>query len=212
MANTTKNSKERIYKTAVTLFSRYGYAAVGVRDIAKKAGINISMISYYYGGKIGILREIIELFFDGYIKRITSIEIKSQPTEEIIPAIITKIVTYIRTNTKEAIIVFGELPHDVPEITEMKKKKIRRLVELMRAVPERMGVKPGDNELMAIVGPTFISIAFSNFLFGPLVGKVFDVTFDDTFYDRYIKTISTIVLYGVTGLAAKDKGRKRNNG
>ena len=211
MANTRKNPKERIYKTAVTLFSRYGYAAVGVRDIAKKADINISMVSYYYGGKIGVLREIIERFFDGYINRITSVEIKSHPTEEIIQAIIRNIITYIRANTKEAIIVFGELPHDVPEITEMKRNKIRRLVDLMKALPERMGVKPGDNELKAIVGPTLISIAFSNFLFGPLVGKVFEVPFNDAFYDRYIKTITTIFLYGVTGLAARNKGRKRNN-
>lgn len=212
MANTRKNPKERIYKTAVTLFSRYGYAAVGVRDIAKKADINISMVSYYYGGKIGILREIIERFFDGYIGRIASIEIRSQSTEDIIHAIIRNIVTYIRANTKEAIIVFGELPHDVPEITEMKRKKIRHLIDLMRTLPERMGVKPDDNELKAIVGPTLISISFSNFLFGPLVGKVFDVPFDDAFYERYIKTITTIFLYGVTGLAAKNKGKKRNNG
>jgi len=212
MANTRKNSKERIYKTAVALFSRYGYAAVGVRDIARKADINISMISYYYGGKIGILREIIERFFDGYISRITSVKIESQPTKEILPAIIRNMVTYIRANIKEAIVVFGELPHDVPEITEMKRNKIRHLVNLMRAVPERMGVKPGDNELMAIVGPTLISTAFSNFLFGPLVGKIFGVTFDDAFYERYIKTISTILLYGVTGLDDKNRGRKRDNG
>lgn len=212
MANTIKSPKERIYKKAVTLFSRYGYAAVGVRDIAKKADINISMVSYYFGGKIGILREIIERFFDGYINIVTAITIDSQPTEEIIQAIIKNIVTYIRSNKKEAIVVFGELPHDVPEITEMKRNKIRYLVNLMIAVPERMGVKPSDNELMAIVGPTLICTAFSNFLFGPLVGKIFDVTFDDAFYERYIKTISTILLYGVTSLDERNRGRKRDNG
>lgn len=208
MANTRKNPKERIYKTAVTLFSRYGYAAVGVRDIAKKADINISMVSYYYGGKIGILREIIEHFFDGYIGRIASIKIDTRSTEDIIEAIIGNVVAYIRANTKEAIIVFGELPHDVPEITEMKRKRIRQLVDIMNKLPERMGVAPGDNELKSIVGPTLISIAFSNFLFGPLVGKVFDVTFDDKFYTRYVKTITTIFLHGVTGLANQSKGSK----
>ena len=45
----------------------------------------------------------------------------------------------------------------------------------------------------------------------PYIGKVFDVTFDDAFYERYIKTITTIFLDGVTGLAAQNKGRKRNN-
>lgn len=207
MPKRKKDPKQKIYKTAVSLFARYGYAAVGVRDIVMKADVNISMISYYYGGKIGILREIIETFFNEYINRITSIEIHSQSTEDIIQAIIANIVDYIRANTKEAIIVFGELPHDVPEITEMKRKKIRQLVDLMKALPERIGVPPGDSELKAIVGPTLTSIAFSNFLFGPLIGKVFDdVNFDDRFYERYVKTITTIFLYGVTGLANQGRG------
>ncbi len=208
MTKRKKDPKLKIYKTAVTLFARYGYAAVGVRDIAKKADVNISMISYYFGGKIGVLREIIEHFFDGYIGRIASIKIESHTTEDTIRAIIDNVVTYIRVNTKEAIIVFGELPHDVPEITEMKRERIRQLVDIMKALPERMGVAPGDNELKSIIGPTLISIAFSNFLFGPLVGKVFDVTFDDKFYTRYVETITTIFLHGVTGLANQGKGSK----
>lgn len=208
MLKRKKDPKQKIYKTAVSLFARYGYAAVGVRDIAKKADVNISMISYYFGGKMGVLREIIEHFFDGYIGRIASIKIGTRSTEDIIEAIIGNVVAYIRANTKEAIIVFGELPHDVPEITEMKRERIRRLVDIMKELPERMGVAPDDNELKSIIGPTLISIAFSNFLFGPLVGKVFDVAFDDAFYERYIKTISTIFLYGVTGLANQSKGSK----
>ncbi len=212
MAKTKKDPKRKIYKTAISLFARYGYAAVGVRDIVMKADVNISMISYYYGGKIGILREIIETFFNGYIQRIKSVEIHAKSTEEIIKALIENIVTYIRTNTKEAIIVFGELPHDLPEITEMKRKKIRRLVDLMGVLPERMGVEPGDDELKSIIGPTLISVAFSNFLFGSLVGKVFDVTFDDAFYERYIETITTIFLHGVTGLAEKIGGSNGQNG
>ncbi len=208
MAKRKKDPKLKIYKTAVTLFARYGYAAVGVRDIVMKADVNISMISYYYGGKIGILREIIENFFNGYIERITSIEIHEETTEEIIKSLVKTIVTYIRTNTKLAIIVFGELPHDVPEIIEMKRKKIRRLVNLMGALPEKMGMPPGDDELKAIVGPALISVAFSNFLFGSLVGKVFDVNFDDKFYERYVDTIAMIFLHGVTGLAKQNKGSK----
>lgn len=203
MAKIKKDPRQKIYKTAVSLFARYGYAAVGVRDIAKKAGVNISMISYYYGGKIGVLREIIETFFDGYINRITAVELHGTATEDIIRAVIGNIVSYIRANTRETIIVFGELPHDVPEITEMKRNRIRQLVDLMKALPERMGVSEDDVELKAIVGSSLTSIAFSNFLFGPLFGKVFNVTFDDAFYERYIQTVSTVFLYGVTGIAEK---------
>jgi len=56
---TEKEAKDRIFDAAKSLFARKGYAAVSVREIAKKAKVNISMLNYYYGGKIGILREVL---------------------------------------------------------------------------------------------------------------------------------------------------------
>jgi len=55
--------KLRIIDVATELFAQKGYAAVGVREIAKDAEVNISMISYYFGGKVGLLKYIIEEFF-----------------------------------------------------------------------------------------------------------------------------------------------------
>ena len=55
-----KAAKQRIFEAALALFARKGYAAVGVREIAKHANVNISMINYYYGEKAGILKAIID--------------------------------------------------------------------------------------------------------------------------------------------------------
>ena len=64
--NQKRNAKQRIFDTSVSLFARKGYAGVGIREIAKKAGVNISMINYYYEGKVGILKEIINQCYDKY--------------------------------------------------------------------------------------------------------------------------------------------------
>jgi AcrR family transcriptional regulator len=55
------NEKQNhILQIAQELFSEKGFSATSVRDIADKAQVNISMISYYFGGKDGLLKALIE--------------------------------------------------------------------------------------------------------------------------------------------------------
>lgn len=41
----------KIIETAETLFAEHGFAGTSVRDIADTAGVNVAMISYYFGSK-----------------------------------------------------------------------------------------------------------------------------------------------------------------
>lgn len=43
-----------LIKIATPLFSEKGFNGVSVREIASRAGVNLSMISYYFGGKEGL--------------------------------------------------------------------------------------------------------------------------------------------------------------
>ena len=51
MKDKNGNSKEKILKVAMKLFSQKGYAGTSVREIAKISGVNVAMISYFWGGK-----------------------------------------------------------------------------------------------------------------------------------------------------------------
>lgn len=54
------NSKqEHILNIAMQLFADKGYSATSVREIASAANVNLSMISYYFGGKYGLLNAIV---------------------------------------------------------------------------------------------------------------------------------------------------------
>jgi Transcriptional regulator len=48
----------QIIETAEQLFSKKGYEATTVRDIAEEAGINLAMISYYFGSKEKLLEAV----------------------------------------------------------------------------------------------------------------------------------------------------------
>lgn len=45
----------QIIEVAERLFSRQGYNGTSVRDIAKEAGVNVAMVSYYFGSKENLL-------------------------------------------------------------------------------------------------------------------------------------------------------------
>ncbi len=56
------NDKQvQIIETAERLFADRGFDGTSVRDIAEEAGINIAMISYYFGSKEKLMEAIFEL-------------------------------------------------------------------------------------------------------------------------------------------------------
>ena len=49
-----------LLEAAEKLFAEKGYDGTSVRDIAQEAGVNLAMISYYFGSKDGLLRVLFE--------------------------------------------------------------------------------------------------------------------------------------------------------
>ena len=54
------DKKEQILEAAEELFAQKGFDGTSVRELGKKAGINIAMISYYFGSK----EKLMEALFD----------------------------------------------------------------------------------------------------------------------------------------------------
>ena len=54
-----EDSKSKILSASAQLFVKNGYDGTSVRQIAKEAGVNIAMISYYFKSKEGVLVDLI---------------------------------------------------------------------------------------------------------------------------------------------------------
>lgn len=65
------NSKKRILNAAVKLFAQKGFDATSTREICKEAGVNLCMISYYFGGKQELYGAIIEDMIEKQTKYIS---------------------------------------------------------------------------------------------------------------------------------------------
>ncbi|GAA3560175.1 TetR/AcrR family transcriptional regulator [Amycolatopsis ultiminotia] len=61
-----ERTKARILEAAKTEFGGKGYAAARVGEIARRAGVNKQLISYYFGGKEGLYAEVGSSPFEGF--------------------------------------------------------------------------------------------------------------------------------------------------
>lgn len=53
-------SRKKIIQAAIILFANKGFDSTSTRDICKQAGVNLSLIPYYFGNKDGLYINIIE--------------------------------------------------------------------------------------------------------------------------------------------------------
>lgn len=61
-APSSDGAKEKLIEAATKLFAVQGFDGTSTRDIAKLSGLNISLISYYFGGKEGLYKAVIQDF------------------------------------------------------------------------------------------------------------------------------------------------------
>src|SRR5690606_23370619 len=66
-------TREAIAAAAADAFSRRGFEAVAVDDIASAAGVNKAMIYYHFRDKLGLYREIVREALDATGARIEAI-------------------------------------------------------------------------------------------------------------------------------------------
>lgn len=201
------NASTKIINSAAYLFSRKGFAGVGIREVAAKAGVNISMISYYYGGKAGLLKAIVSEYFahvDAIAVKVT--ELKLSPRESL-KTFICEMVNLIKDKEDLCKVAIIEMPFELPEVTKLKVELLKNNMKLM-GNNLSAGFKIHDPKQHIIIGPAFLSLIFSGFVFGNLIKKISKDKLNDEFCSRYCETISTLFLDGMSGITKSNKIRK----
>jgi AcrR family transcriptional regulator len=68
----TNGLRTRLINAATPLFARQGLSGVNVRTIARAAGVNVSLISYHFGGKEGLYAAVLREQFAG-LRRVAAV-------------------------------------------------------------------------------------------------------------------------------------------
>lgn len=76
-----QNSEQKIISVATEMFANNGFDGTSIRDICKKADVNISMISYYFGGKEELYAKIVS----GIVEKIITYMKHNMHIDELMP-------------------------------------------------------------------------------------------------------------------------------
>jgi AcrR family transcriptional regulator len=146
-AKQTLTTKQNIRQTAQKLFRTRGYAAVGMRELAKEVGIEAPSIYNHYKSKDDILREICFDISEQFFQAFNAIEgMDEKPTKKIKQAIKSHI-HVIASNIEATEVFFNEWMFlEEPNLSKF--KKLRYEYEMkFRDLIER-GIKRGDFKKM----------------------------------------------------------------
>jgi AcrR family transcriptional regulator len=211
-----KSPRERIFNAALRLFAEKGFSTVGVREIAHDADVNLSMISYYYNGKIGILKEIVGEFYDRYFALAKECTEKEQGIKNQVYLFIREAVQFFKSNIALVRVVFTETQIPSPIIAEAKAKKVHEHKELGKKLffclcEESCNSHNGDilddseiEKYMMVIYPALLNMIYSHFMMKPILQEAYeDTVFDDAFYEHYAETIATLFFKGFSGIKEK---------
>ncbi len=209
-----ETTKQRILSVARGLFARNGFDGNGIRDIAREAGVSVSMVSYHYGGKLGILRAIMTSFFDEYTKIVEAAVRQELGVEAKITRLVAETTAFMKDRQDVFRIVVTELPHLSEDASELEARYLQLIRKLMDEwlLPDlveeakRSGREKGAgcidrDDLHRIVGPALLSMIYSTFLFGRGLEKAFCFTRDEDFFENYKDLVSRLIIAGVREVA-----------
>jgi AcrR family transcriptional regulator len=147
-----KDTRSRILDVAEELFSEQGFDRVSIRDITKKAGVNLAAINYHFGSKEDLITAIFEREFVpvnearlGALDAVQRSGKKDPNLEDILEAFIRPTVRGSIGKPKGGKAfskLFGRcLSEPSPEIEALLKRQFEPLVErmdaaLMKALPQ----------------------------------------------------------------------------
>lgn len=121
--STLKNnpSKQKVMDAASSLFFQKGFHGTSVRDIADKACVNVSLISYYFKSKQGLLEHGVTTYYELYLQLIEETLQASENDSAItrLKKLIETIIQYRQKNHQFSCFILRELSLDSVFVREM---------------------------------------------------------------------------------------------
>jgi TetR/AcrR family transcriptional regulator len=122
--------RENIIAAAIPLFAAKGLNGVSVRELASTAGVNLSMVSYYFGGKEGLYAAVLTEQFAilGKLEEIEQMEIDTLQKFELY---VRATVSRYRKNPYLLRFYTSELTNPTACFESIVKPAIKRVVQML---------------------------------------------------------------------------------
>jgi AcrR family transcriptional regulator len=108
---TTETNKDRIFKTAISLFSAKGFRGTSIRDIANEMHISLSNIYHHFGNKEGLLVAILEHASQRLVEELKEKSELDLPPKEKLKTLVETHIRLAGSYTEETKIFFLDEEH-----------------------------------------------------------------------------------------------------
>lgn len=199
--------RERLLSAARELFLRYGYRAVSSRQIGAAAGVNFAMIRYYFGGKPGLYREILQSVLP---PQIAGLEAMDGGCPELKPADVLGNITRLwAANPWIAGFVLREVlvpggPMRAMFLREFPERLAPLVERAVRAEMARGALRSDLDPQLVVL--SLVSLAVFPFLGIALTSRVFGVRNDEEFVARFLQHTQALLAHGVAARSAPASG------
>lgn len=201
------NAKERLLEAAIPLFAQKGLEGTTTRDIASAAGLNVSLISYYFGGKEGLYRGVLEshaknvrAMAEEFVGRYQKQEMTRKSFEEFIHGLVDRMVMQKLKYKDISLIMQREISAGLPYAREVYENGFSKIGE----IPVNFIAEAQKKKIVrADVNPHFVIMTLVNAVDGYIANhqakskwvKLFCFSFPSD-QDEFVKELADLFLRG----------------
>ena len=197
--------RERLLAAARELFLRYGYRAVSSRQIGAAAGVNFALIRYYFGGKPGLYREILQSVLPPDVGGMLGAP-QEGGREMRLPDILSHMTRVWAGNPWIAGFVLREVltpggPMRAMFLREFPERLAPLAERALRAEMARGTIRSDLDPRLLVL--SVVSLAIFPFLAFPLTSRVFGVRNDEGFVTRFLRHTQALLPPRLRALRAR---------
>jgi len=195
-ASDQQGLKTQILDTAEDLFAENGYAAISIRRIADKAGVNPALVHYYFGNKKSLLQQVMERSLEPLGRAIAAMKKGPEAPPDVIARLLLSMVArhpnIPRLLTREVLLPGGEMQQYFTE--NMAPHLGGALPALLSREKSAGRIQPDSDP--AILAVLIMAVCVFPFIARALAEPVIGVRFDDEGIELLSKQITQLLKRG----------------
>ncbi len=159
MARPSGNTDQKLVEAALALFPKTGFSNLKVRDVAKRAGVNLGLFHYHFKNKDVFIERVMHDFYEAFFSRLQwDIADINDPLQRLRQAVLTMI-KFVRDHRHFMIPLLNDILQGHQQVmaflTANMQRHIRIVVQLIKTCQKtgRLAGLPLPTMMFFLIGP-----------------------------------------------------------
>jgi AcrR family transcriptional regulator len=209
--HSSPSTRDRVIRVSADLFARHGYDGVSIRDIIRKAKVNLGAVTYHFGGKEGLFAEVLARKTEPLIEIGRRIVASRKSPDGKLREMLTAYAVHIMHDDPGLKVLFAETKEGGERLPRVAVERVmwrnRVFADIVREGIRQRLFRKCDVECLSW---NFFEMLSSYILYQPLVGKAGrSGAYPKPYVRRVVKTALDVFM---NGLLDRHVSKRRKRG